>query len=139
MAILYPSIAMFALTIGVLMLLGASRYKAVRNRNVRISFYRTYDEGSQPARLHLLSRHMQNHFEVPPLFHIGVLLSFVVGSTGIAALGFAWLFVATRCLHTYIHLGSNNVTHRFFTFGASLIFLVGLWTTLLATLLSSRA
>ena len=31
----------------------------------------------------------------------------------------------TRCVHSFIHLGTNNVSARFFTFGVSLIFLVG--------------
>lgn len=132
--ILYPAIAMFALTFGAILSLGFARYRAIRRGDVRISFFRTYDEGSQPPRLHLLARHVQNHFEVPPLFYVGVLLTFVSGSVNMPAVIFAWLFVAARCVHSYIHLGSNNVSRRFFTFGASLIFLAGLWLTLLYSL-----
>jgi len=136
-AILYPAIAMFTLTFGVILALGLARYRAIQRGDVRIRFFRTYDEGSQPARLHLLSRHAQNHFEVPPLFHVGVLLSFASGSVSTLAVVFAWLFVVARCVHSYIHLGSNDVSRRFFTFGASLFFLAGLWLTLLYSLLAS--
>lgn len=129
--ILYPSIAMFALTLACVVTLGLSRYRAIRRGEVRISYYRSYDEGTQPKRLHLLSRHVQNHFEVPPLFHIGVVLLFVTASTSGAALWFAWLYVLARLLHTWVHLGSNNVTHRFVAFGFSLLMLLGLWTSLL--------
>jgi len=138
-AILYPAIAMFALTFGAILLLGFARFGAVRRRDVRLSFYRTYDQGSQPAHLHLLARHVQNHFEVPPLFYAGVLLTFVSGSVNMPAVVFAWLYVATRCVHSYIHLGSNNVSRRFFTFLTSLIFLAALWLTLLYSLVTSVA
>jgi hypothetical protein len=53
--------------------------------------------------------------------------------------GRAWLFVATRCVHSYIHLGSNDVSRRFFTFGVSLLWLAGLWATLLFTLATRPA
>ena len=136
-AILYPAIAMFALTVGVLLSLGFVRYGAIRRGDVRISFFRTYDEGSQPQRLHLLARHVQNHFEVPPLFYVAVLLIFVSDSVSPLSVAFAWLFVATRCVHSYIHLGSNNVSLRFLTFGVSVTFLIGLWLMLLYSLATS--
>lgn len=125
--ILFPAVAMFALTFGVILRLGWARYRAIRSGAVSIKFFRTYDEGDQPARLHLLSRHVQNHFEVPPLFYIGVLITFAVGAVTPVSLAFAWAFVAIRCLHSWIHLGSNDVSVRFMSFCASLVALAGLW------------
>ncbi len=136
-AILYPAIAMFALTLGVILSLGLARYRAIHGGDVRISYFRTYDQGSQPKHLHLLARHVQNHFEVPPLFYIGVILTFVSGSVTTLSVILAWLFVAARCVHSYIHLGSNNVSRRFATFGVSLTFLAGLWLTLLYSLITA--
>lgn len=133
--ILYPAFAMFALTLACVVTMGASRYGAIRRGEVRMSFYRTYDEGTQPRRLHLLSRHVQNHFEVPPLFHIGVIMVYATASTTLAALIFAWLYVLARLVHTFVHLGSNNVTHRFFAFGSSLLMLLGLWASQLVVLI----
>lgn len=135
-AILYPGIAMFFLSFGVMLRLGAARYGAIHSGAVSIKFFRTYDEGSQPARLHLLSRHLQNHFEVPPLFYLGILFSYVSGSVGAASVVLAWLFFALRCVHSFIHLGSNNVSVRFFIFGISLLVLAGLWGVLLFSLLT---
>ena len=87
-----------------------------------------------------MARHVQNHFEVPPLFHIGVILTFVSDSVTATSVVLAWLFVATRCVHSYIHLGSNNVSLRFATFGVSIAFLAGLWLSLLYSLtVSPRA
>ena len=135
-AILYPAIAMFFLTLGVMLGLGVARYTAIHDRSVSIKYFRTFDEGSQPERLHLLSRHMQNHFEIPPLFYAGVLFTYASGSVTALAVGFAWLFFLTRCVHSFIHLGPNDVSARFFTFGVSLVFLAGIWISLLVSLLS---
>ena len=138
-AILYPGIAMFFLTFSVILALGFARYRAIQRREVSIKYFRTYDEGSQPPRLHVLARHVQNHFEVPPLFYFGLLFAFVTGSVNVVAVCLAWLFVAARCVHSYIHLGSNNVSRRFFTFGVSLMLLAGLWASLLYSLFTSAA
>lgn len=134
--ILYPGIAMFALTFGAIGYLGASRYAAIQRSDVSIKYFRTYNEGQQTERLHLLGRHVQNHFEVPPLLYIGILFAFVSGSVTQAAVFFAWSYVALRCVHSYIHLGSNNVSRRFFTFGTSLIALAGLWGSIVVSLLT---
>lgn len=126
-AMFYPSFAMFALTLGCLLLMGHARVNAIRRREIKLSWYRAYTEGTQPPRLHIIGRHVQNHFEVPPLFHLGVVLAFVTGAVSMHALAFAWLYVAARFVHSFIHLGSNNVNHRFAAFGFSLLMLVGLW------------
>jgi len=136
-AIIYPGIAMFFLTLGVLVRLGIARYTAVRDRSVSLKFFRTYNEGTQPDRLHLLSRHVQNHFEVPPIFYAAILFTYASDSVTVLSVACAWLFVLARCIHTYIHLGSNNVLARFRTFIASLVFLTAIWVSLLFTLLRS--
>lgn len=129
--ILYPSFAMFALTLGLLFSLGFARFRAIHSRQVSIRYFRTYDEGEQPAFLHRFARHVQNHFEVPPLFHVGVVLAYVTGQVSTATLALAWAYVGARVVHSAIHLGYNNVSQRFFVFGLSLVVLGGLWGTVL--------
>ncbi|NND35677.1 MAG: hypothetical protein HKN81_00960 [Gammaproteobacteria bacterium] len=134
-AIIYPAIAMFGLTLVVLVMLGTARYKAVRDRRVSIRYFRSYNEGEQPDRLHLMSRHLQNHFEVPPIFYAAVLFTYVTGSVTVLSVVLAWIFVGLRCVHSFIHLGSNNVLHRFYAFIASVACLVGIWGALLVSLM----
>ena len=138
-AIIFPAVAMFMLTCSVIAYLGGSRLAAIRRGDVSIRFYRRYNEGEQTPRLQVIGRHVQNHFEIPPLFYIAVLLLYVTGSVTPVAVAFAWLYFASRCAHSFIHLGSNNVSRRFFTFGTSLIVLAGLWLTLLFSLATSAA
>ncbi len=133
--ILYPAIAMFFFTMACIFTMGFARLRAIKNGEVKIRFFRTYNEGTQPQRLHLLARHVQNHFEVPPLFYVGVILVFATQSVTTAALGFSWLFVISRVVHAYFHLGSNNVSYRFFAFGFGLLMLCGLWASLLFSLI----
>ena len=134
-AIVYPSIAMALLTLGMIGYMGYSRYTAIQARQVSIKYYRTYNEGEQTPRLHLIGRHIQNHFEVPPLFHLGVALTYMTDSVSALAVVLAWGYFIARCVHSYIHLGPNNVSVRFFTFGASLVMLLGMWLCLLVVLL----
>ena len=138
-AIVYPGIAMFFLSFSMVAHLGASRFAAVRRRDVSLRYYRLYNEGEQPERLQLLGRHVQNHFEVPPLFYIVLLFILVTGSVTAVSVILAWLYFLSRCLHSYIHLGSNKVSRRFFSYGASGLILAGLWTCLLVSLLVSGA
>lgn len=136
LSIRYPSIAMFFLTGSLLLSLGLSRFIAIKQNKVSIRYYTKYTEGEQPQRLHILGRHVQNHFEVPPLFHIGVILIFVTNTVTDVNLAAACLFVAFRVVHTLIHLTNNNVSQRFFCFGLSLVCLTTMWVSLLSNLLS---
>ena len=134
-AIIYPSIAMFFLTLGMVMNLGVRRFMAVRRGDVSIRYYRLYTEGQQPDRLQVFGRHVQNQFEVPPLFHVAVLFLYAGHHVTPLALGLAWLYVLLRCVHSWIHLGTNNVTHRFAAYGTSVLVLAGLWLCLLVSLI----
>lgn len=135
--IIYPAIAMFMLTISMIFILGISRFIAIQKRQVSVKFFQQYTDGKQPERLHILGRHVQNHFEVPPLFYAGVILTMITNNVSGISVITAWLFVALRCIHTYIHLGKNNVSHRFFCFGLSLITLVVLWFSLILSILEN--
>ena len=138
-AILYPGAAMFFLTFAVIANLGANRFRAVRRREISGGYYRLYNEGEEPARLRVLTRHAQNHFEVPPLFYLVLLFIYVTGHATGLTVGLAWLYFASRCVHSYIHLGTNNVAHRFGAYAAGGLVLATLWLTLLVSMLSSGA
>lgn len=135
--ILYPAFAMFYLTAGVLFRMGYMRFTAVARREMDPRFYRTYDEGQEPPHMRVVTRHFINLFEVPMLFYVGVTLAYVTGQVNGWMVGCAWAYVALRYLHTWVHLGSNDVLTRFRVYGASGLVLVVLWTSLLVQLLRS--
>lgn len=135
--IIYPAVAMFLLTISLVFALGISRFFAIQRREVSIKFFQKYTEGVQPDRLHVWGRHAQNHFEIPPLFYIAVILLFVTDSVETLSVIAAWLFVGFRCIHSVIHLGNNNVSQRFLCFGLSLIALTVMWGSLFVQILKN--
>ncbi len=136
-AIIFPAVAMFMLTFSIIGYMALSRLTAIRRGDVSIRYYRRYNEGEQTPRLQVIGRHLQNHFEVPPLFYVAILFLYVTGSVTPAAVALAWLYFASRCVHSFIHLGSNNVTHRFIAFAGSGLILIGLWILLLISVASS--
>lgn len=133
-AILYPSVVMAVLTILLLVSMGLRRYAAVARREVNPKYYRTFSDGAETETLRKHSRHVQNHFEIPPLFHLAVWGTYIVGDVTPVAVGAAWFFVATRVAHSFIHLTYNTVIHRFFVFGLGVFTVLFLWLRLLLAL-----
>ena len=133
-AILYPSAVMALFTLTLLLAMGLRRFAAIQRRTVSIKHYRTYAEGAEPESMRQHSRHVQNHFEVPPLFHLVVWGTYALDQVTPVAVYAAWFFVATRALHSFIHLGSNDVSKRFFVFGLGVMTVAFLWARLLLVL-----
>jgi len=132
--ILYPVFAMFYLVAFVLFRMGRMRFTAVARGEMDGRFYRTYDEGQEPPHMRVVTRHFINLFEMPVLFYVGTILAYVTGQVTHWLVGCAWAYVALRYLHSWIHLGSNDVLTRFRVYGASGIVLLVMWTSLLVQL-----
>jgi hypothetical protein len=133
--ILYPVFAMFYLVAFVLVRMARMRFGAVQRREMDPRFYRTYDEGQEPAHMRVVTRHFINLFEMPVLFYVAVILTYVTDQVTYWMVGCAWAYVAVRYLHSWVHLGSNDVLTRFRIYGASALVLAVMWTTLLVQLL----
>jgi len=79
--------------------------------------------GQEPEELRVISRHVINLLEVPPIFYIGAVIAFVTGQGGTILLALAWAYVALRLAHSAIHLGGNVVIWRFRVFVLSALVL----------------
>ncbi|MGI1678845.1 MAG: MAPEG family protein [Cellvibrionaceae bacterium] len=134
--ILYPVIAMFFLTISVVIYMAVQRIVAVKNKEVDGRHYILYSEGEESPRLQKLTRHVKNLFEIPPLFYLVVLFLFVTGSVSLLTVSLAWSYFFARCVHSFIHLSSNNVLRRFVAFLVSVVVLILLWLVLLVSIIS---
>jgi hypothetical protein len=132
--ILYPVFAMFLLVVVVLNRLRSLRFAAVGRKEVSIGYYRAY-RGDEPEALRVVARHFSNLFEMPVLFYVGVLMTYVSQQVSYWLLALAWLYVALRYAHSYVHLTSNDVRVRFGAFVASSIVLAVMWASLLFQLL----
>lgn len=130
MQILYPLFALFALTAGLVFRLGFIRMAAVRDREVDWRYYLTYRGGEEPERLRIASRHIVNLFEAPQLFYVAAIITYVTGQTSPLLVTFAWLYVALRFVHSYVHLTSNVLIVRFRVFALSWLTLAAMWVVL---------
>jgi hypothetical protein len=131
-AIVLPAIAMFFLTATLVARMGLLRVRAVQRGEISIAYYRLYNEGLQPDRLQQIGRHVQNHFEAPPLFYAVLLFLYVTGAVTPFSVGLAWLYVALRGVHSAVHLGRNDVRQRLIVWATSMLVLASLWLVLLA-------
>lgn len=126
---------MFYLVAAVLARLAYLRVGALGRREIDIGYYKTYSRGEEPDRIRVVTRHFINLFEVPVLFYVVVLMIYVTKQTTYALVAMAWLYVALRYAHSFVHLTTNRVLLRFRLYFASGVVLLALWTTLLAQLL----
>ncbi len=115
--------------------LGLARLRAVNRHQVDFRYYRLYNSGTQPDQLQLLNRHVQNLFEVPPLFYAVVILTYASEQVTLSSVILAWGFVVLRFAHAWVHLSTNFVPRRFKIFAASILVLAGQWILLLVALL----
>ena len=137
-AILYPAFAMFALLVGVLIRLQFVRFGAVGRGEMDGRFYRTYQDGAEPKHMAVITRHFSNLLEMPTLFYVVLILTFVTHQVSLWQVGCAWAYVALRYAHSFVHLTSNNVIVRFRLYIASGVVLVVMWAGLLWCLVMAR-
>lgn len=123
---LAPVFVHVVLVVGLVIATGRGRVAAVTAGEVRIKDI-ALDNSKWPERLRKLGNNYQNQFELPVLFYAVVALLVATGRADGVSLVLAWAFVASRLVHSFIHVGSNNVVHRLFAFGAGLAFVAAMW------------
>lgn len=132
-AILWPMIAQVALVVILYALLGMRRSAAVKAGSAKVSQFR--ENLNEPAESLFARNSLANQFELPVLFHVVCLALHVTGGAGTWAVVLAWLFVASRYVHAFIHVTSNRIRYRQPTFTAGFVVLIVLWAMLAAHLL----
>jgi len=125
--LLFPMLAMVLLTFSVAVVLFRARKRSVREGHTPVSYFRTFQGSQEPEFLAQATRHFANLFETPTLFYAGCLAAMVAGVTDAFVVAVAWMYVAARCLHAWIHLRGNRLRHRIPMFFASFLFLLILW------------
>ena len=132
-SILWPMFAMINLIffVGITML----------RRRIRVviegfdwRYYLTF-EGEKPPRKSLQTDlHFTNLFEFPLLFFVTCLVIMYIDDVDVIILTLAWIFVLSRCWHSYICLTSNRFRWRRISFeiGAIVVYLMWIWIMLRA-------
>lgn len=125
--ILYPVFALAFLTFGIGLWLGKLRFVAVKKEDLNPRYYELNRGGKLPEYLAKVSNNYDNLLSLPILFYLISILMIITAKVEITQIILAWLFVASRYLHSYIHTTYNNVSHRMKTFMFGVIILIGMW------------
>lgn len=137
-ALVYPMAAMVLLTFFVLIRMVLGRFAAVARGDVDARFYKTYQGGGEPRGAAQNTRHFINLFENPVLFYAACIAAMVTQQGAGLIFWLAWAYVATRIVHSFVHLGANKIPPRMAVYGASWIVLLAMWATLVAAVASGR-
>jgi len=129
-SLVYPMFALVLLTISTLVRLFAGRVSAVRGGTANARYFKTYQEGREPTSTAQLSRNFSNLFEAPTLFYAACVVAMVALPPSHVVLALAWLYVACRAVHTWIHTTSNALNHRIAAYFASWAVLLALWVVI---------
>lgn len=125
--ILFPVIALAALTFGIGLWFGAIRFRAVRNGDINPAFYKLNRGAKLPEYYLKLNNNYNNLFEIPVLFYVVSILIYVTNNTDVVFVALSWAFVTTRYVHSYIHTTYNNVMHRKNAFLSGVAILIFEW------------
>ncbi len=133
-AILYPMMALVALTFGVLLILPFKRIGAARKGRVRAHDFKYGESANVPGDVAIPNRNLMNLLEMPVLFYAACITFYVTGTTDATAVGLAWLYFALRAGHSLVHLTYNKVLHRLAVYAAGNVVLAVIWVRLFQAL-----
>jgi hypothetical protein len=134
-AILAPLFVQVALTFALLVWMGAARIAAVRHGETRVRDI-ALGQPNWPPRIQQISNCYHNQFQLPMLFYVLVVLTYVLHKADYLFIIMAWVFVALRIVHAAIHTTSNHVGHRFQAFAAGAVILLLMWVVFAVRILA---
>jgi hypothetical protein len=126
MEVLLPVFAQVILTFVVAYMLAFQRVTLVRAgalRGKKISLR----EPNWPDRVRQIENSYLNQFEMPVLFYVLMILLLITRQADFILMTLAWIFVALRIVHAYVHLTSNRLSARGPIFILGVIVLTIMW------------
>ncbi len=112
---------------GLLILAFVKRKAAIKDGRINYKFFKTYSNFEEPKDLAVLSRHIANQFELPPIFMLTAVLLLSFDQVELLTVFLAWGFVAVRVYHSTVHLGSNNLLRRAKAYMLGWLVVLALW------------
>ena len=118
-----PVLAMMGLTAAVLLRMFGLRLGALRRERLNLAYLRTGTGKPPPDAVVEAERHFSNLFEVPVLFYVACVMALELSQADQTFVVLAWLFVASRAVHSAVHLTYNNPFHRFAAYAVGCVVL----------------
>jgi len=124
--IIYPAIFMMMLTLFLYVKNYLDNVKAKKNKVIDYSYFKAY-QGEVPEYVAVSRETLKNQFELPIFFYFLISMILIFDKVSQIDLILAWIFVASRYLHSFIRLSSNHVPHRAKAFKLGMIILIVWW------------
>ncbi|MCP5001003.1 MAG: hypothetical protein GY933_20240 [Hyphomicrobiales bacterium] len=109
-AIFWPLIIQTALIYIIYVLVSRRRYSAVRAGSAKASDFKVPIVEPEPTAT--VARNLVNQFELPFLFYAVCIVLYMVNGVNYAVVVLAWIFVASRIAHSWVHVTTNNIRQR---------------------------
>jgi hypothetical protein len=127
--ILLPVFIQVALTFALLFRLGPARVGAIRTGEVKVKDV-ALGQQAWPDRITQLSNSYNNQFQLPVLFYVLVIVAIITRKVDPVLVYAAWTFVVLRIAHAFVHVTSNHLRQRFYSFLAGVLVLLAAWAWL---------
>ena len=125
-AVLLPVFVLVGLAFVLLLRMGSTRIASLRTGEVKMGDI-ALGERNWPKRALQLQNAFHNQFEMPVLFYVLVAFALITRKADMLFVVMAWMFVASRLVHAYIHTTSNRVMWRFQAFVVGVMILAAMW------------
>lgn len=125
-AILYPVFVQVALTFVLQLWMRRERIGSLKRGEVKFGDV-SLRQQSWPPRVMQISNAFHNQLETPILFYALVAFLMITSQVSLVFVILAWVFVAARLYHAYIHTTINRQPYRFYAYAASSVTLMVMW------------
>jgi hypothetical protein len=126
-AIFAPVGVLVIWTLFILFLTGYRRVQATLAGRVPRNAFRMGESADVPPDIVVVNRNYMNLLEAPVLFYVACVALYVTRQVGVGQLVLAWVYVALRMAHTFIHLTKNRVVPRLIAFLLGNLVLFAMW------------
>ena len=129
--LLIPLLAHVALTFVVMIIMYRKRVAEMKSKRIHPQRMKTRSgthgvlTDSEGA-----ANNYANLFEAPVLFYLAILVTLMPMVQDSIIVALAWIYVASRYVHSFIHVTYNRVMHRFWVFVFSSLVLLAVWVRL---------
>ncbi|MFA5901052.1 MAG: MAPEG family protein [Hyphomicrobium sp.] len=137
-SLLLPVFVQVALTLALMAWMGNLRLKALRSGAVKQADV-ALRQPNWPTRTMQVANCFNNQFELPVLFYVLVAFILITSTNSLVFVILAWVFVASRFVHAYIHTGNNDVEQRARALGVAYISLAAMWVIFAIRILATGA
>ncbi len=136
--VLYPLLAQVLLVYIVGVVMYRRRVAEMRAKRVHPQAVRLARDMATKLEDQRAADSFRNQFETPVLFFALLLALYVTKLADPLYVGLAWLYVATRYAHAWIHCTYNKVLHRLPAFSAGFFLLAAMWARFAFELVINR-